>query len=100
MLNESTIGQIGLVMGIAVGVITLGIAMYFLGTSMSFDLDLFSHVNNVTNMSIDIQEDIKNKEDSADRYSIEGTITILCGVILLIAAYLKYRKSIKKNEDI
>ncbi len=79
-------------MALAVGVIALGFAMFSLGASMSFDLDLFLHVNNVTNMDIDIQEDIKDKESSADVYSIGGAFALLSGGILLIMAYLKYRK--------
>ena len=96
-MSDSFIGKIGLVMGIAVGLIALGFTMSSLGSSMSFDLDLFLHVNNVTNMNTDIQEDIKNKENSADTYSIGGTFALLSGVILLILAYLKYRKIITKN---
>lgn len=97
VLDRLVIGQIELVIGIAIGAIALGFAMTSLGTSMSFDLDLFQYANNVTNMSVDIQEDVKNKENFADIYSVGGTITTLGGVILLVMAYIIYKKFTKKK---
>jgi len=89
-------GNIGIVFGLSVGVMALGYAMASTSATVLLDLDLFRYANNVTAMSQEIQDDINSKQTTAEFGSYLGIISMVGGIILLIATFRVWRKMKKK----